>query len=168
MLDKIILLILLSSVPFLELRWAIPIGVFKVVENVPLLGTVQGLGMPVLEVFTVCVLANIAAGIVVYFFVDRILFIFLKISWIKKLYDKVVLRAQKKSHKLIEKYGVIGLALFIAVPLPGTGAWTGALVGNLLGIGYKKFFVADVVGVTIAGLIVTVLTAGIFAFFGAM
>ncbi|MCX6800776.1 MAG: small multi-drug export protein [Candidatus Diapherotrites archaeon] len=168
MLDKIVLLVLLSAVPFLELRWSIPIGVFKTVENVPLLGTVQGFGLPVPLVFMVCVLANIAAGMVVYFFVDKILFIFLKVGWIKKIYNKIVVRAQKKSHNLIEKYGVIGLALFIAVPLPGTGAWTGALIGNLLGLGYKKFFIADAIGVTIAGIIVTILTVGVFSLFGAI
>jgi uncharacterized membrane protein len=168
MIDKILILILLSSVPFLELRWAIPIGVLNSVENVPVLGSVQGLGMPVLEVFIVCVLANIAAGIIVYFFVDKILFVFLKINWIKKQYEKIVLRTQRNSRKLIEKYGVIGLALFISIPLPGTGAWTGALIGNLLGMGYKKFFVAEIIGVTIAGIIVTVFTVGLFSLFGFM
>ncbi len=68
-------------------------------------------------------------------------------------------------HKYVDKYGTIGLALFIGVPLPGSGVWTGALAAFLLGFKRKEFSIANIVGVLIAGVIVTfVVVAGINGF----
>ena len=58
------------------------------------------------------------------------------------------------------------MSLFIAIPLPGSGSWTGALAGNLLNFGYKRFFVANLIGVIISGLIVSIVFTGAFSFFG--
>ncbi len=166
MLDKLFFLVLLTFVPVFELRWSIPIGLFSGTINVPFFGAMNGFALPWLIVFLVCVLANILLGIIAYFFFDKIISFFLKIKFFDKCYQRVVLRAQRKSKSLIEKYGFIGLALFIAIPLPGSGTWTGALVAHLIGFGYKKFFVANVIGVVIAGIIVTAFSVGLFSLFG--
>ncbi|MGI6589073.1 MAG: small multi-drug export protein [Candidatus Iainarchaeum sp.] len=167
MFEKILILIILSWVPVFELRWSIPIGLFSgVIEGVPLVGSMQGFALPLEIVFLVCVGANIILGFLAYFFFDKIIFIFLKVPILKKFYDKIVVRAQKKAYPLVEKYGLIGMSIFIAIPLPGSGSWTGALVGNLLNFGYKRFFIANAIGIIIAGLIVTVISTGAFSLFG--
>jgi uncharacterized membrane protein len=166
MLDKLLWLVLLTFVPALELRWSIPIGLFSGEITIPLLGTIQGFALPVLVVFLTCVLANILLGVLVYFFLDKLIFLFLKIDFINACYEKIVARAQRRSKNLIEKYGLIGVALFIAIPLPGSGSWTGALIAKLLNLGYKRFFIANLIGVIIAGLIVTAFFLGAFSVLG--
>lgn len=164
--DKLFLLILLTFVPVFELRWSIPIGLFSGTINVPIIGAMNGFALPWLIVFLVCVAANAFLGLISYFFFDKIIHFFLKINFLNNFYQRIVLRAQKKSKSLIDKYGFFGLALFIAIPLPGSGTWTGALVGHLIGFGYKKFFLANLIGVIIAGIIVTAFSIGLFSFFG--
>jgi len=68
-------------------------------------------------------------------------------------------RARKKVHAKVEKYGYWGLLLFVAVPLPVTGAWTGTLGAWVLGLSYKKAFFAIAGGVVLAGIIVSLLVA---------
>lgn len=167
MIEKIIFLILLTWVPLFELRWSIPIGLFsKTIEGIPLIGSMQGMGLDLTLVFLVCVGANIFLGFLAYFFFDKVIFIFLKVPFLKKFYDKIVIKSQKKADPLVEKYGLIGMSIFIAIPLPGSGTWSGALVGNLLNFGYKRFFIANLIGVIIAGIIVTIVFAGAFSFLG--
>ncbi len=166
MFDKILWLILLTFVPVFELRWSIPIGLFSGTLNVPLIGSFQGFALPILLVFFVCVIANIILGVIVYFLLDKVIVFFLRFKIIKKYYEKIVYRTQKKSSKIIEKYGLLGIALFVAIPLPGSGSWTGALIAYLLGLGYKKFFIANAIGVIIAGIIVTAIFTGLFSILG--
>jgi uncharacterized membrane protein len=66
-----------------------------------------------------------------------------------------VKRAQDKVQKEVAKYGTIGLSVFIGIPLPGTGVYTGAVGAYMLGFGYKRFMIANVLGVLMAGIIVT-------------
>ncbi len=164
LIDKLITLILLTFVPVFELRWSIPIGLFSGQIEVPIIGTMQGFALPVWIVFITCVIANAILGIIAYFFFEEIIHVFLRIQFLKKFYDHVILKAQNQSKSLIEKYGFFGLAIFIAIPLPGSGTWTGAAIGNFLGIGYKKFFLANLIGVIISGLIVTAISIGFFSF----
>ena len=167
MIEKIILLILLTWVPIFELRWSIPIGIFSgVINGVPIVGSLEGFALPLPLVFTVCVLANTVLGFLAYFFFDKVIFIFLKVNFLKKFYDKIVLRAQKSAQPLVDKYGLIGMAIFVGIPLPGSGTWTGALAGNLLNFGYKRFFLANFIGVLISATIVTIVFAGAFSFLG--
>ncbi len=166
MINELLWLFFLSMFPIFELRWSIPIGILHEVKGVPFLGTVQGFALDPVLVFFVCVIANIIAGIIVYFCLSKFLHFVLRYNSFEKIYNKLVLRAQKNSKKLIEKYGLIGLALFISIPFPGTGAWTGALVAHFLGISFKKFTIACILGVTLAGIMVTLLSIGAFSFFG--
>lgn len=142
----IIELILITFVPTLELRASIPYGIIT--------------GMNLWEVFFVCVVANIILGILVYLFIEQIVNLVTRIKPVKKFYLKTVENTQKKISKVIDKYGEIGVAFFIGIPIPGSGVYTAALGSYLLGIKFRKFLVADIIGVIIAGIIVTILVLG--------
>ena len=139
---EIIKLILLTMLPFLELRASIPYGVFNT-------------SLPWIMVFVICVLTNILLAPLLYLFLDKMVHVFFKLKVFEKFYHKSVEKTQKKIHKYVEKYGVLGLALFIGVPLPGSGVYSGALGAYVLGFSYKEFLKAAIIGVLIAGVIVT-------------
>ncbi|MBT4804548.1 small multi-drug export protein [Candidatus Woesearchaeota archaeon] len=146
--NEILNLIWITLLPFLELRASIPYGVFKT-------------ELSLLTIFLVCVITNIVLAPIVYFILDNFVGLFTKIKFIDRIYQKIVIRTQKRVHKYVEKYGVLGLALFIGVPLPGSGVYSGALAAYLLGFRKRDFFMAAVIGVLIAGVIVLLVsTAG--------
>jgi uncharacterized membrane protein len=78
--------------------------------------------------------------------------------WYKFLFDRFVERARAKLHKGVEKWGWLGIAVFVAIPLPMTGAWTGTLGAWVLGISKKKTMIAVILGVICAGAVVTAVT----------
>lgn len=135
--------------PALELRASIPYGILIAKINW-------------FSVFLICVIANAVLGPVVFILIDKFIHLFQKIKAFDRLWTKIIERTQKKIHKYVEKYGVWGLSLFIAIPLPGSGSYTGAIAGYLLGFKLRKFIIANAIGVLIAGIIVTiiVLTGG--------
>ena len=145
MLEEIIILVLLTLIPFLELRASIPYGILV-------------LNMNWLLVFVVCALANIFLAPLVYVFTHKIMWLFLKIKYIKKIYKKIVIRTQKKIEPYVEKYGKIGLALFIGLPLPGSGVYSGGLGAYLLGFKFKDYVIASIIGVLMAGVIMTLIS----------
>lgn len=152
--NNILQLILVTLIPTLELRASIPLGII-VME------------MPWFEVVIITFIANILLGPIVYILLHLFVDIVIKIEFINKIYQKFVIRTQKKIKDKVEKYGELGLALFIGVPLPGSGVYTGALAGFILGVSFKKFFIATVIGVFIAGIVVTIVSvtgAEIFEF----
>ncbi len=137
------LIVLITFLPFLELRASIPYGIIALGrENWWL-------------VFLIAVVVNIALAPLLYFFMDKVLHLFLRVKWIDKIWQKIVVKSQKKIHPYVEKYGVFGLAVFIGIPLPGSGVYSGAIGGYLLGFSFKDFFKAAVIGVLIAGAVVT-------------
>ena len=141
----IIYLFLITLVPALELRASIPYGIGI-------------LGIPWLSVFLICVLSNIILAFLVWFFVKYILQFLLKIKFINKLYQKQVLKTQKKIQPCIKKYGKWGLVIFIGIPLPGSGVYTAGLAAYLLGFKMKNYIIASIIGIIIAGIIVTIVT----------
>ena len=146
--NEILNLIWITLLPFLELRASIPYGVFKT-------------ELSLLTIFLVCVITNIVLAPIVYFILDNFVGLFTKIKFIDRIYQKIVIRTQRRVHKYVEKYGVLGLALFIGVPLPGSGVYSGALAAYLLGFRKRDFFMAAIIGVLIAGTIVLLVsTAG--------
>ena len=144
MIKEILILILWTIAPFLELRASIPYGILI-------------LNMEWWVVFLVCVLANILLAPLVWVFVHHILWIFLKIKFIDRIYNKLVERSQRKIKPYVDKYGKIGLALFIGVPLPGSGVYSGCLGAYLLGFKFRDYMVSSMLGVLIAGSIVLLL-----------
>ena len=151
-LEQFAIIALLTLLPGLELRAGILFGLSQ--------------GMDALQVFALAVAVNALLGPIVLFALQNILPFFLKINVLEKFYAQNVLRVQKDYKKYIEKYGGIGLALFIAVPLPGAGSWSGALAAFLMGMKIKKFAIVNFVGVLIAGIIVTLAGLGIISLFG--
>lgn len=149
MIKEIIFLILLTFLPIGELRLAIPVGILS--HNL-----LQTQLNPLL-VFIVCVSANIVLGIILFKLLMWLNKYLIQIPKIKYFLD----RAHKKLKPFTEKYGAIGVALFVSIPLPGSGSWTAALGSYVLGIEERKFYLANAVGVTIAGILVTAITLGI-------
>ena len=147
--NEILMLILLTLVPALELRASIPYGILIANLNW-------------FSVFLICVIANAILGPVVFIIIDKFIHLFQRIKAFDRLWTKIIERTQRKIHKYVEKYGIFGLSIFIGIPLPGSGSYTGAVGAYLLGFKLKKFIIANIIGVLIAGTIVTliVLTGG--------
>ncbi len=157
MLLKILALIIVTFIPFLELRASIPLGILS--SKVELFNlTLQGFGLSWPLVFITCVMTNIIVGPLVYIFLDRFVHYFLHSQLFFKYYNRKIEKTQRRIKPYVDKFGIFGVALFIGIPLPGSGSYTGALGAYLLGLSYKKFVLANAIGVIIAGTIVTILT----------
>lgn len=139
--NDLIYSILLSMVPIAELRGGIPYALAN--------------GISPVTAYIVCTLANIMAFPIVYIFFGFFHDIFNKMDWYKRLFDKLVIRTRGKVGDKIEKWGFWGLMIFVMIPLPVTGAYTGSFAAWIFGIEKKKAFLAVSLGVFIAGLIVT-------------
>ncbi|RMD85114.1 MAG: hypothetical protein D6815_02615 [Candidatus Dadabacteria bacterium] len=135
-------LVLITFMPAFELRASIPYGFYD--TRFGPAGTVA-----------ICVAANIALAPLVWLFLDRGVHFFLRVKWIDRLYQRVVLRTRARLHPYVERWGTIGLALFIGVPLPGSGVYSGALGAYLLGFEFRQYMLASVAGVLIAASVVT-------------
>lgn len=150
--NEIINLIWITLLPFLELRASIPYGIIK-----------GNLHWSI--IFIICVITNIILGIIIYLLLDKIITIIKKIKFIEKLWDYYVEKTQKKIHQAVEKYGEWAVAIFIGIPLPGSGVYSGALASYLIGLERKKFIIANIIGVLIAGILVTIISlTGVEAF----
>jgi uncharacterized membrane protein len=152
-LKQITLLVLITFVPALELRASIPWGILGNEKW----GITPGL-MSWPLVVLVCVLANIALGFAVFWILAPVMHWLERFSWFRKRLEPILLHAQKRIHPYVEKYGEIGVAIFIGIPLPGSGVYTGAVGAFVLGLDRRKFAVANILGVCIAGALVTVFT----------
>jgi len=143
--------IIWSILPISELRGGIPYAIANVIN-------------PFLAYF-ICVGANILAFPIVFLFLEFLHPLFLKVGIYQKLFDKFVLKTRKKLDTKIKKYGFWGLMLFVMIPLPVTGAYTGSLAAWLFNIPKKKAFISVVLGVIISGIIVTIISlSGMEAF----
>jgi len=147
---ELITVILLSILPISELRGAIPFGIIS--------------GLNPALVFVVAVVSNILIVPIIFFFLDYIHKHLLYFKIYNHLFGKFVERTQHRVHGHISKYGYLGLTLFVATPLPVTGAYTGTLAAWLFDFERKKALLAIALGVIIAGIVVTALViAGVEA-----
>ena len=142
---KELALLLISFLPIVELRGAIPVGI--------------ALGLPWYQVLTIAVIGNMLPIPFILLFIDKI-FVWLKKTKLKNFVEKIENKAMSKSDQ-IQKYGKIGLFLFVAIPLPGTGAWTGSLIASLLRMKMKDSLPWIFLGVLVAGLIMSLVSFGI-------
>ena len=118
------------------------------------------LGVPWVKAFAICFVGNMLPVPFILLFIRKI-FEVMKRS---KAFEKIVIKMEKKAEKnseKVKKYELLGLFILVAIPLPGTGAWTGALVAALMDIRLKKSIPAIALGVIVAGLIVSALMYGI-------
>ncbi len=136
----------ISMVPILELRGAIPIGVAH--------------GLNIWTAIVVSILGNLVPVPFIIIFIKKI-FAWLrnKSRWLNDLVTRMEKRAEKKS-EAVQKYAFWGLFILVAIPLPGTGAWTGALVAAMLEMPMKRAFPSIALGVVGAGAIVAFVTYG--------
>ncbi|MFH1654855.1 MAG: small multi-drug export protein [Pseudomonadota bacterium] len=168
MLSKTIILFLITLLPFLELRASIPFGILSGTVAMPLGFHATGLDLSWPIVFAICVVSNMVLGIILYPVIHHLILLLEKIPLFGKFWKRRVEKTQRKIHQYVERWGMIGVALFIAVPLPGSGSYSGAIGAYLIGMSYRRFILANCIGVTIAGILVTLATMtgkGIWAFF---
>jgi uncharacterized membrane protein len=132
---------LFSLVPISELRGAIPYAVAK--------------GMPLITAALWCVAWNALAGPIAYVFLSTVHKLLYRWKGYASFFDGFVGRARDKVHAKVEKYGYWGLMVFVAIPLPFTGAWTGALGAWVLGLRRLKSMLFVALGVLVAGVIVS-------------
>lgn len=145
-LTRVPITFLVAMLPVIELRGAIPIGV--------------ALGLDPWVSMLVSILGNLTPVPFIILFIRRIFaWIRVKSKVFENFVSKMELKAQKNKD-FIYKYEILGLMLFVAIPLPGTGAWTGAAIAAILNIRMKYSIPAITLGVLIAGIIVTGLTYG--------
>lgn len=139
--------ILVSMVPVVELRGGIPFGVT--------------LGLPVWAAYVAAIIGNILPVPFILVYIKRIFrWLRCKIPRLNSLVDRLEQKAHLKG-RTVTKYKYLGLLLFVAVPLPGTGAWTGALAAAFLDMPLKKALPSILVGILIAGIAISILTYGV-------
>ncbi|MDP6523034.1 MAG: small multi-drug export protein [Kiritimatiellia bacterium] len=156
MLINILLLTLITFIPALELRASIPMGILPI--PIPFLERTINQDMSWLTVVVVCVIANVVLGAMVFVILGPAFTFIRKWGWFDKRIWPILERTRHKIHPYVEKYGEFGVAVFIGIPLPGSGVYTGAFGAYLLGLDRKKFMIANVLGVLIAAVAVTALS----------
>lgn len=151
MLKKYLIIFFVSMVPLIELRGAIPIA--------------TAYELPKLTSYVICIIGNMLPVPFIYLFARRVL------NWgkDKKLIGKFctfcLKKGEKGGKKLTKKAGkglYVALMLFVGIPIPGTGAWTGTLAASILNMDFKKSIIAVMLGVLIAGVIMLLLSMGVF------
>ena len=148
---EFVLTLLVSMVPVIELRGGIPFGVAA--------------GLPVWAAYLAAVIGNLIPVPFIVVYIRRI-FMFMRqhMPRLNSLVDKMEQKAHLKSASVL-KYQYLGLAIFVAIPLPGTGAWTGALVAAFLDMCLNRAMPSIAGGVLSAGLIISILSYGVKSLF---
>ncbi len=139
--NNIISSIIASMLPVSELRGGIPIAYLS--------------GNGIILSFLICTFANLLVVPIGWLFLEEFNSLFLKIDSYNKFFNNQVATARRKMKKTVDKYGYLGLMIFIAIPLPLTGAYTGTLGAWALGMEKKKSIMYGILGVIIAGIIVS-------------
>ena len=145
--DEFCFTMLVSMVPVVELRGGIPFGV--------------ALGLPVWAAYLSAVIGNILPVPFILVYIRRIF------QWMRRRmprFNSLVDRLERKAHlkgRLVTRYQYWGLLLFVAVPLPGTGAWTGALAAAFLDMPLRRALPSIFAGILIAGIAISILTLGV-------
>lgn len=145
MLNDITITILWSLSPFGEAKVGIPYGLLN--------------GINPFIVFGVALLANILVFPLMMLFLDKVNVMFTRWFWYKKCALWIARRAKKGTGKKLDKYGYFGLALFVMIPLPGTGVYAGSIATYLFNMERKKAFFASSIGITISSMIIWSITS---------
>ena len=142
---------LVSMLPVVELRGGIPFGVAR--------------GLPVWVAYLAAVIGNIIPAPFIVVYIRRIfLWVRRRIPALNNIVDRLERKAHLKGRK-VTKYKYLGLMIFVAIPLPGTGAWTGAMAAAFLDMPLRKALPSIIGGVMIAGVIISILTYGVASLF---
>ena len=145
-----LIVFLISMVPLIELRGAIPYGL--------------AVGLDPFLTYALAIVGNCLPVPFILFFIRKIL------SWMQasrvRFFNRVatfVIEKGQRGFRKVQKYAVFGLYLFVAIPLPGTGAWTGALIAALLDMKKRYAFPSIFLGVLTAGVVMSLITGGVLA-----
>ncbi len=155
MLKKYIIVFLISMVPLIELRGAIPVS--------------QSMGLPLLQSYIIAVIGNMLPVPFIFLFARKVLLWGKDKPYIGRFFTFCLEKGEKGGQKLTEKAGrglFVALMLFVAIPLPGTGAWTGTLAASILDMKFKQSIAAVMLGVLIAGVIMGMVSFGVFSAIG--
>ena len=155
--NKYIYLFLISMVPLIELRGGM------------LVATAPAAGYEFLPALLICILGNMLPVPFIYFFARKVLIWGANKKFVGKFFTFCLEKGEKAGNKLAEKAGrkglFIAILLFVGIPLPGTGAWTGTLGASFLKVGFKSTVLAVSLGVILAGLLVGCFGTAIFSIF---
>jgi len=153
---KYLSVFLISMIPILELRGAMPIAL--------------GMDIPFYQALIICVIGNMIPVPFIYFFARKFLVWGTKQKHIGKICNFFLVKGEHAGKKLVKAAGrgglFIALLLFVGIPLPGTGAWTGTLGASFLDMGFKSTVLSVSLGVILAGIIMAVASTGVFAAIG--
>ena len=154
MLWKILVVLIISMIPLIELRGAIPVAVG------------MDLGLPEWLVLIIAIIGDMIPVPIIYLFARKVLNWGTAAKWkpFKKFCDFCLKKGEKAGTKLLKKAkaGVyFALFLFVAIPIPGTGAWTGTLAASILNLDFKKTIIAIMAGVLTAGIIMLAFSLGL-------
>ena len=153
---KYLIIFLISMVPVVELRGAMVYAV--------------GHDLPYIPALITCVIGNMLPVPIIYFFARKVLVWGADKKYIGKLFRFFLEKGERAGQKLVKKTGRKGLSLalllFVGIPIPGTGAWTGTLGASFLNMGFKSTVAAVSAGTVLAGTIMALLSTGVFSIIG--
>ena len=144
--SKELVVFIISMIPILELRGGLIVS--RLIQ------------VPITTAIPLCIVGNIIPIPFILLFIKQIFKWLKKVRVFRGLIEKLENRAMSKSDS-IKKYEFWGLVLFVGIPLPGTGAWTGSLIAALLDIDFKKAILAELLGIAIATIIMSILSYGL-------
>ena len=151
-----LIIFFISMIPIVELRGAMVYA--------------MGYGLPYIPSLIVCVIGNMLPVPFIYFFARKILVWGSNKKYIGKVFTFFLEKGEKAGQKLVKAAGrgglFIALLLFVGIPLPGTGAWTGTLGASFLNMGIKNTALAVSLGVILAGIIMGLVSTGVFSVIG--
>ena len=151
-----LIIFLISMVPIIELRGAMVYAV--------------GYGLPYVPALITCVIGNMLPVPIIYFFARKVLIWGADKKHIGKICNFFLVKGDHAGQKLVKKTGrgglFLALFLFVGIPVPGTGAWTGTLAASFLNMGFKSTVIAVSLGVILAGIIMATLSTGVFSLIG--
>lgn len=152
-----LIVFLISMVPLIELRGAIPYAV--------------GMGLDLVPSYIIAIIGNMLPMPIIYLFARKVLLWGRDKKFIGKFFTFCLEKGEKGGKKLQQKAGkglFLALMLFVGIPLPGTGAWTGTLAASFLDMDFKSSMIAVFCGVVLAGIIMGLASAGLFGAIGAI
>ena len=154
MLKKYLLVFFISMVPLIELRGAVPVG----------LSNLWGDALPIIPLYIICIIGNMLPVPIIFFFARKVLVWGADKKIIGKFFKFCLEKGEKGGKKLQATAGkglFVALLLFVGIPLPGTGAWTGTLAASFLDMDFKSSIIAVMLGVMLAGIIMGLASAGL-------
>ena len=156
MFQKYLICFLVSMVPLIELRGSMVMA--------------MGMDLDYWTSLVVCVIGNMLPVPIIYFFARHVLYWGSKKPYIGKFFTYCIEKGHRGGQKLVARAGrgglFVALMLFVGIPLPGTGAWTGTLAASFLDMGFKSTVAAVSLGVIIAGIIMGTASTGVFSIIG--